>query len=360
MKKCILALEDGLIFEGLSCGHDGESCGEVVFNTAMTGYQEILTDPSYKGQFVTMTYPLIGNYGVNEEDVESCKPWAEGFIMKECSRVTSNFRSTMSLRDYLAKHKIVAIEGIDTRALTKHLRDNGSKKAVMSTIDLDVQSLVKKAKGSPSIVGVDLAKLVTCDKKYSWSKQGKYKVVVLDCGIKFSTLRTLASLGCQVEVVPASTTAEEILKMKPDGVQLSNGPGDPEGVPYVIQTIRKLIGKVPIFGICFGHQLLGLAMGGKTYKLKFGHHGGNHPVQDLKTKKIAITSQNHNFCVDIDSLDKRVIEVTHVNLNDGTVEGLRHKKLPLFSVQYHPEAGPGPHDAKYLFERFVKLIKEWK
>ncbi len=360
MTKCILALEDGLVFEGISCGNEGESLGEVVFNTAMTGYQEILTDPSYKGQFVTMTYPLIGNYGVNEEDIESCRPWAEGFIMKECSKVTSNFRATMSLRDYLKKHKIVAIEGIDTRALTKHLRDNGSKKAVMSTTDLDVQRLIKKAKDSPSIVGIDLAKDVTCDKKYSWSKKGKYKVVVLDCGIKYSTLRTLANLDCQVEVVPASTTAEEILKMKPNGVQLSNGPGDPEGVPYVIETIRKLIGKVPIFGICFGHQLLGLAMGGKTYKLKFGHHGGNHPVQDVKTKKIAITSQNHNFCVDIESLDKRNIEVTHINLNDNTVEGLRHKKLPLFSVQYHPEAGPGPHDAKYLFERFVKLMKDHK
>ncbi len=355
--KCILALEDGLVFEGLACGAPGESFGEVVFNTSMTGYQEVLTDPSYKGQFVTMTYPLIGNYGVNEEDIESRKPWVEGFIMKECSKVTSNWRAKKSLRDYLKENKIVAIEGIDTRALTKHLRDFGSKKAVMSTVDTDQKKLIKKAKDSPGIIGIDLVKDVTCDKSYSWSKKGKLKAVVLDCGIKYNSLRMLEQRGCQVEVVPASTSAGEILKMKPDGLLLSNGPGDPEGVPYVIETVRKLIGKLPIFGICLGHQILGLALGGKTYKLKFGHHGGNHPVRDLKTKRIAITTQNHNFCVDITSLDKKSIEVTHINLNDNTVEGMKHRKHPLFSVQYHPEASPGPHDAGYLFDNFVKMMR---
>jgi carbamoyl-phosphate synthase small subunit len=356
--KCILALEDGLIFEGLACGAPGESYGEVVFNTSMTGYQEVLTDPSYKGQFVTMTYPLIGNYGVNKEDVESRNPWVEGFIMKECSKVTSNWRAEKSLRDYLKENKIVAIEGIDTRALTKHLRDFGSKKAVMSTTDFDKKSLVKKAKNSPSIIGIDLVKEVTCKKKYSWSKKGKYKIVVLDCGIKYNSLRMLAQRGCKVEVVPASTTAEQILALKPDGMLLSNGPGDPEGVPYVIETVKKLIGKLPIFGICLGHQIIGLALGGKTYKLKFGHHGGNHPVRDLATGRVAITTQNHNFCLDVGSLKNRSAVVTHINLNDRTVEGMRHKKLPVFSVQYHPEAGPGPHDAGYLFDNFIKMIKE--
>ncbi len=356
--KCILALEDGSIFEGLACGAPGESYGEVVFNTSMTGYQEVLTDPSYKGQFVTMTYPLIGNYGVNKEDIESRKPWVEGFIMKECSKVTSNWRAVKSLRNYLKENKIVAIEGIDTRALTKHLRDFGSKKAVMSTIDSDRKRLVKKAKNSPSIIGVDLVKGVTCKSKYSWSRKGRYKVVVLDCGIKYNSLRMLAQRGCRVEVVPASTTAEQILKLKPDGMLLSNGPGDPEGVLYVIETVKKLIGKLPIFGICLGHQILGLALGGRTYKLKFGHHGGNHPVRDLATKRVAITTQNHNFCLDVRSLKKIGVEITHINLNDNTVEGMRHKKIPLFSVQYHPEAGPGPHDAGYLFDSFIKMIRE--
>lgn len=358
MTKCILALEDGSVFEGLACGAPGESYGEVVFNTSMSGYQEVLTDPSYKGQMVTMTYPLIGNYGVNKADVESRKPWVEGFIMKECSRVTSNFRAESSLRDYLKENKIVAIEGIDTRALTKHLRDFGSKKAVLSTVDNDPKSLVKKAKDSPSIIGIDMAKEVTCKERYSWSKKGKFKVVVLDCGIKYNSLRMLAQRDCQVEVVPASTSADEILKLKPDGMLISNGPGDPEGIPYAIETVKKLVGKLPLFGICLGHQILGLALGGKTYKLKFGHHGANHPVQDVKTKKVAITVQNHNFNVDIDSLDKKNIEITHINLNDKTIEGMRHKKYPLFSVQYHPEASPGPHDSGYLFDKFVKMMKD--
>ena len=358
--KCILALEDGLIFEGLACGAPGESFGEVVFNTSMTGYQEVLTDPSYKGQMVTMTYPLIGNYGVNKADVESRRPWVEGFIMKECSRVTSNWRADLSLRQYLKDNGIVAIEGIDTRSLTKHLRDHGSKKAVMSTIDHDLKRLIKKAKDSPSIVGIDMVKEVTCKKKYSWNKKGKYKVVVLDCGIKYNSLRMLAERNCRVEVVPARTTAEEILALKPDGMLLSNGPGDPEGVPYVINTVRKLIGKLPLFGICLGHQILGLSLGGKTYKLKFGHHGANHPVQNVKTKKVAITVQNHNFNVDIKTLDKKNIEITHINLNDNTIEGMRHKKSPLFSVQYHPEASPGPHDSSGLFDEFIRSIKDFK
>ncbi len=353
----ILALEDGKTFKGKSFGATGEKYGEVVFNTSMTGYQEILTDPSYKGQIVTMTYPLIGNYGVNKEDVESYKPFAEGFVVREYSKVFSNWRAEKSLGDYLKENNVFGIEGIDTRSLTLHIREAGAMKAVLSCQDLDEKSLVKKAKESRGLLGIDLVKEVVCDKAYEWNKNGKYKVAVLDCGIKYNTLRILAKNNCWVMVVPAKATSKEILNMKPDGLLLSNGPGDPAAVPYVVNTVKELLGKLPIFGICLGHQMLGQALGGKTYKLKFGHHGGNHPVKDLKTGKVAITAQNHGFCVDIDTLNKKDIEITHINLNDNTLEGMRHKKLPIFSVQYHPEASPGPHDSMSLFNEFIKMMK---
>lgn len=359
--KGILALEDGKYFKGESFGAEGERFGEIVFNTSMTGYQEILTDPSYCGQIVTMTYPLIGNYGINDEDVESAKPHVEGFVVKECSRIVSNWRAKTSLPEFLKKHDIVAIEDIDTRALTKHIRSAGAMKAVISTVDTDPDSLVKKAKASPGLVGRDLVKEVTSKKEYKWNDKGKYKVVVLDCGAKYNIMRELEKNGCQVTVVPASASAEEILKIKPDGVLLSNGPGDPAAVSYVFGTVRKLVDKkLPIFGICLGHQMLGLALGGKTYKLKFGHRGANQPVKNLKTGKIDITSQNHGFCVDISSLPKGKVETTHINLNDKTSEGMRMTKLPVFSVQYHPEASSGPHDAEYLFGEFVDMMRKKK
>jgi len=355
--KAILALEDGKIFKGESFGATGESCGEVVFNTSMTGYQEILTDPSYKGQIVTMTYPLIGNYGINDEDVESRKPFVEGFVVKEYSKIASNWRSKRSLGDYLKANGIIGIEGIDTRALTLHIRQVGAMKAVLSTTNADETSLVEKAKRSPGLPGVDLVKEVACTKRYEWSGKGKYKVAALDCGIKFNSLRELAKNNCKVTVMPAHSSSKEILELKPDGILLSNGPGDPAALSYIVKTVQDLIGKLPIFGICLGHQMLGQAFGGKTYKLKFGHHGGNQPVKDLKTGKVAISVQNHGFCVDIDTLNKKEIEITHVNLNDQTLEGMRHKKLPIFSVQFHPEAAPGPHDAEYMFGKFVEMMK---
>lgn len=362
--KALIALEDGLIFEGNSFGAPGERSGEVVFNTSMTGYLEILTDPSYKGQIVTMTYPLIGNYGINVEDFESRGPFAEGFIVKENSRIFSNWRAEKSLSEFLKEYNILGIEGIDTRALTRHIRLQGAMKAAISTEDLDKKRLIKRAQELPGLVGRDLVKDVTCEEAYNWDKSAdkaqRFLVVVLDCGVKHNILRMLKQFDCEVKVVPSKTKAEEILELKPDGVLLSNGPGDPEGAPYVAAEVRKLLGKLPIFGICLGHQMLGLALGGKTYKLKFGHHGGNHPVKDLKTGKVAITVQNHGFCVDIDSLDKNKIEVTHINLNDNTLEGMRHKELPIFSVQYHPEACPGPHDAEYLFTEFVNMMKKRK
>lgn len=309
-KETKLVLEDGTVFSGCAFGATGDTFGEVVFNTSMAGYQEILTDPSYKGQIVAMTYPLIGNYGINSEDAESTRPWVEGFVVKELSQIASNWRSQMSLDEYLKKYNIIGIQGIDTRALTRLLRIRGSMKGCISTARTDEKSLLEKVKASPSIVGRDLVKDVTCSKAWDWdegegrrgSGAGSYKVVLLDCGVKHNMIRSLASLGCSVKIVPASTKAEEILGLKPDGVLLSNGPGDPEGVPYAINEVKKLIGKIPIFGICLGHQLLGLALGGKTYKLKFGHHGANHPVMSLDTRKIAITAQNHNFCVDVDSI----------------------------------------------------------
>jgi carbamoyl-phosphate synthase small subunit len=356
IKKAKIVLEDGKIFEGYSFGASGEISGEVVFNTSLTGYQEILTDPSYKGQIVTMTYPLIGNYGINSEDVESRRPFVEGFVVKELSRIASNWRSEKTLDKYLKQNKIVGIEGIDTRALTKHIRLKGAMNAVISTQDLNDESLIKKAKSLPGLVGRDLVKEVTYDKVQYWNKEGRYKVVVLDCGVKFNILRRLAENDCQVIVVPASTNADEILAYKPNGLLFSNGPGDPAALPYVVETARKLLGKLPVFGICLGQQILGQALGGKTYKLKFGHHGGNQPVKDLKTGKISITAQNHGFCVDIDSLSNSDVEITHINLNDKTLEGIRHKKLPIFSVQFHPECSPGPHDAGYLFKEFVGMM----
>lgn len=360
--KAIIALEDGRTFEGYAFGASGETYGEMVFNTSMMGYQEILTDPSYKGQIVTMTYPLIGNYGVNDEDVESTKPHVQGFIVKEYSRIYSNFRAQKSLEDYLIEHNIIGIEGVDTRALTKHIRTCGAMKAVISTQDMDKESLISKAKASLGLVGQDLVKEVTCKEGYSsqitgYSSQG-FKVVAMDFGIKYSILRMLEQAGCSIIVVPADTSAQDILSYNPDGIFLSNGPGDPEGIPYAINTVKKLIiqSAIPIFGICLGHQILGLALGGKTYKLKFGHRGGNQPVKDLITGKIDITSQNHGFCVDIDSLDQEAIEITHINPNDQTLEGMQHKNLPIFSIQYHPEASPGPHDARYLFNRFIEMM----
>ena len=355
-----LVLEDGTVYPGHGFGTPGERFGEVVFNTSMMGYQEILTDPSYKGQIVTMTYPLIGNYGVNREDVESRKIFLEGFVVKELSRIASNFRAEQDLSGYLAENGIVGIEGIDTRALTRHIRLAGAMKGVISTEDLDDGSLTRKAQASPGLVGLDLVKEVASPEPYSWNEEGQYRVVVLDCGVKYNILRCLQEHGCRVFVLPARSTAEEILKRKPDGVLLSNGPGDPEGVPYVAETVKKLLGRLPIFGICLGQQILGLALGGKTYKLKFGHHGGNHPVKDVQSGRIMITAQNHGFCVDIDSLPAGKVEITHLNLNDQSLEGFRHKEIPAFSVQFHPEASPGPHDARYLFKEFIGMIERGK
>ncbi len=354
----LIALEDGTVFRGHSFGAPGEISGEVVFNTSITGYQEILTDPSYKGQIVAMTYPLIGNYGVNEEDAESSKPWVEGFIVKECSRITSNWRSQKSLSDYLKENNIIGLEGIDTRALTRHIRISGAMKAVISTRDLNEENLVRKANASPGLAERDLVKDVISKNSYDWNKKGKYRVAVLDCGVKYNILRELSSWNCQAKVFPAKATSQEILSFKPDGLLISNGPGDPAAVPYIVETVKELLDRLPMFGICFGHQILALSLGGKTYKLKFGHHGANHPVKDLKTGKVAITVQNHSFCVDINSLNAQEIEITHINLNDQTLEGIRHKRLPVFSVQFHPEASPGPHDAEYLFGEFVKLMEK--
>ncbi|MBI2195089.1 MAG: glutamine-hydrolyzing carbamoyl-phosphate synthase small subunit [Planctomycetes bacterium] len=366
--KC--ALEDGTILEGEAFGYLGENSGEVVFNTSMTGYQEILTDPSYAGQILTMTYPLIGNYGLNSVDTESARPHVEGFIIRERSCMASNYRSEQRLEEYLAAHRIIGLEGVDTRSLTKHLRTHGAMIGVISTTDLDDRRLVAKAKAAPRLVGRDLVREITCPEPYDWTEglpgdfaghfhrqpRPLHRVVAVDYGIKYNILRCLVESGCRVRVVPATTTAQAILEEKPDGVFLSNGPGDPEPLTYAIDTIRGLIGRVPIFGICLGHQLLGLALGGRTSKLKFGHRGANQPVKNLETGKVEITAQNHGFIVEPASLDAREVRITHINLNDQTVEGLSHNKVPAFSVQYHPEASPGPHDALYLFERFVRMM----
>ncbi len=355
--KALLALEDGRVFWGYAFGALGEVSGEVVFNTSMTGYQEILTDPSYKGQIVTMTYPLIGNYGVNSEDVESAKPQVEGFVVREKSSLYSNWRAEESLEEYLKRHGIMGLERIDTRALTRHIRERGAMRGVMSCLDLDPASLVEKARSIPEMAGQDLVQKVTTQKPYVWSEDGVYTIAVLDCGVKFGILRQLARRRCRVIVYPAFTQAEDVLREKPDGVLLSNGPGDPAALPYVVEFARRVIGKVPVFGICLGHQVIAQALGAKTFKLKFGHHGGNHPVKDLRTGQVAITTQNHGFSVDVDTLPGNV-EVTHVNLNDFTLEGIAHRELPLFSVQFHPEARPGPHDTTYLFDRFIGMVED--
>ena len=374
--KAILALSDGTVFEGQQFGATGETIGEVVFNTSMTGYQEVLTDPSYKGQIVTMTYPLIGNYGCNEVDIESIRPQVEGFVVREYSAYHSNWRSKWSLDTYLTENGIIGIQNIDTRALTRRLRVHGVMNGCLATEDADgnlnAESLVDKAKSWHGLVGWDLVQQVTCPNPYAWNyrtdpdfqietetqyEDGKYRVIAMDFGIKYNILRQLTEHGCEVQVVPATTTADEILAAEPDGVFLSNGPGDPMPLDYAIKTIQKLMGRIPIFGICLGHQLLGLAFGGTTYKLKFGHRGANQPVKHLDTDQVEITSQNHGFCVDIDSLPNTV-DITHINLNDNTLEGIQHKEYPVFSVQYHPEASPGPHDACYLFSRFTQMMEE--
>jgi carbamoyl-phosphate synthase small subunit len=388
MKQALIAFEDGQTFIGKAFGAPGTTVGEICFNTAMTGYQEILTDPSYYGQIVTMTYPLIGNYGVNELDAESLKPHVRGFVIDELSPITSSWRSTGSLDRYLKEWNITGIQGIDTRALTKHLRVRGTMRACISSEITDPKKMVESALSAPDMTRFDYVKEVTTPNAYAWDSTDKlsrnwtivkgasgqvdeilengqvyqqlppiqHKIVAYDYGIKFNILRRLRQRGFQVTVVPAATKAADVLAMKPDGIFLSNGPGDPTPLTYIHKELKALIGKCPIFGICLGHQLLGFAYGGKTFKLKFGHRGGNQPVQDLRTNKVSITSQNHGFAVDPDSLPANV-EVTHLNLNDQTVEGMRHKEYPIFSVQYHPEAAPGPHDATYFFDQFSNLIE---
>ena len=361
-KNAILVLEDGRTFRGKSFGAEGETYGEMVFNTSMTGYQEILTDPSYAGQIVCMTYPLIGNYGTNEEDVESRRPWVEGFVVKEASRIASNWRATETLDSYLKRHKIVGIEHLDTRALVRHIRDKGAMRAVISTTDLDENSLLEKVNQSPEMQNRELASAVTIEKNYDYpaDTEAKFHIVAYDFGVKTNSLREFAKFGCRVTVVTAETSAEDVLAMKPDGIFLSNGPGDPASMKSVVAEIQKLTSShVPMFGICLGHQILGQVFGGKTYKLKFGHRGGNQPIKNLETGKVEITAHNHGFAVEAKSLPADV-EVTHVNLNDNTVAGLKHKKLPVFSVQYHPESAPGPHDSEYLFENFIELMEKSK
>ncbi len=368
--KALIALEDGTFFEGTSFTGKGETSGEIVFNTSMSGYQEVLTDPSYTGQIVTMTYPIIGSYGINDDDNESAKIHPPAMIMREYNAIPSNFRSTQTLADFLKNENILGIEGVDTRALTKHIREAGAMMCVISTEDLDSESLVSKAKNCESLVGRDLVKDITCSEPYGWTPNGpvpgsnfssathgKYKVACIDLGLKYNQLRLLTDRNCSVQVLPASTPAADILAMNPDGVFLSNGPGDPAAVEGVVETVQEILKHKPVFGICLGHQMLGLAYGGTSYKLKFGHRGSNQPVKDLSTGKIEITAQNHGFCVDLDSLNKDEVELTHVNLNDGSLEGMAHKKYSAFSVQHHPENAPGPHDSIYLFDRFIEAMR---
>ena len=352
-----MLLEDGRIFTGKSFGAEGETVGEVCFNTGMTGYQEILTDPSYCRQIVTMTAPHIGNYGVNPDDIESDKIQVAGFVVKEGTNIPSNWRSKQCIDNYLKEQNIVGIQGIDTRALTRHIRDQGAMNGIISTADIDLDSLKKRLTKAPNMSGLDLAKEVTTAKCYGWNKgsETKFKVAAIDYGIKYNILRQLESHGCDVTVFPAQTTADKILDFNPDGIFLSNGPGDPSAVSYGIEAVKKLLGKKPIFGICLGHQILALALGAKTFKLKFGHRGINHPVKNLENGTVEITSQNHGFAVELDTLPKNIIP-THVNLNDNTSEGIRCKDIPAFSVQYHPESSPGPHDSRYLFKQFVDLM----
>jgi carbamoyl-phosphate synthase small subunit len=372
--KAILLLEDSTIFEGKAFGARGQECGEVVFNTSMTGYQEILTDPSYHEQIITMTYPLIGNYGANQGDWESGKIYARGLIVKENCNYPSSWRVNQTLDDYLKRNNVVGLEGIDTRMLVRHIRIKGAMKGIVSSTEFNIKKLAEKLSEYPGLVGRDIVSNVTVDKPYPW-KEGlidifsenatggrnkkpvaKFKVVAFDFGIKRNILRLLCAHGCDVTVVPAQTSAKKVLSYKPDGVFLSNGPGDPAAVTYAVDTVKSLLGKVPIFGICLGHQLLALALGGKTYKLKFGHRGANHPVKNLRTGKIEITCQNHGFCVDLNSLKDKDVQLTHLNLNDNTLEGIQCERLAAFSVQYHPEASPGPHDSNYLFETFIELM----
>ena len=375
--QAILALEDGRIFRGEGYGHPGECLGEVVFNTSLTGYQEIATDPSYAGQIVVLTNPQIGNYGTNQADNESAKPYIEGLIVREFSAVSSNWRSEQVTDEYMERYSVPVLAEIDTRALVRHLRTHGVMRGVISTLSSDTDALVQKARSIRKMDGTDLARVVSTKSAYSFdaddsrNQSGDFllptaenvsqlHVVAYDFGIKQNILRMLTREGCKVTVVPAETTGADVMDLKPDGVFLSNGPGDPEPVDYAVRAIRDMMGRVPVFGICLGHQLCGLALGGKTYKLKFGHHGGNHPVRNNTTGKVEITAHNHNFAVDPESINANDVELTHVDLNDNTLEGLRHKSLPLFSVQYHPEAAPGPHDSHYLFRDFRKMMEEWK
>jgi carbamoyl-phosphate synthase small subunit len=379
--RAFLALEDGRYFEGESFGATGTRIGEICFNTAMTGYQEVLTDPSYRGQIVAMTYPLIGNYGINSLDQESREPHVRGFVIEELSEAPSNWRSEMSLDEYLKKYDIPGVQGIDTRALTRHLRTRGAMKACLTTEEISIEHAVQRAVEGEGVIGMDYVKEVSTPEIYQWDPDNKlsqpwtiqngngdnkpkltpirFRIVAYDYGIKQNILRLLRQKGFGVTVVPAATPAEEVLKLNPDGIFLSNGPGDPSALPYAHKTVADLMGQKPIFGICLGHQILGFAFGGSTFKLKFGHRGANQPVKDLKSGKVAITAQNHGFAVDPESLPKNV-EISHINLNDNTVEGMRHKELPIFSVQYHPEAAPGPHDASYFFDQFVELIEKGK
>ncbi|MFH1481173.1 MAG: glutamine-hydrolyzing carbamoyl-phosphate synthase small subunit [Pseudomonadota bacterium] len=375
--KALLALEDGRTFKGRSFTGHFDVVGEAVFNTSMSGYQEILTDPSYRGQMVTMTYPMIGSYGINDADIESDRIQVGALLIKEYQSYPSNWRSKWSLSHYLRAGRVAGVEGIDTRALTRHIRLAGAMKAALSTLNLDTDSLVEKARQSPDMVGRDLVKDVTCKRPFLWKKGGAvqldkgldrfqwpddektWHVVAIDYGVKYNILRSLEERGCTVLLMPADVDSETIDRLEPHGLFLSNGPGDPAAVTYAIDTIRSQLGRRPVFGICLGHQLVGLALGGKTFKLKFGHRGGNQPVKDLATGKVEITAQNHGFCVDMDSLKDPDIDLSHINLNDGTLEGLAHRKIPLYSVQYHPEAAPGPHDATYLFDRFIDMMREF-